>query len=472
MGRRGLVPAALGLALAGVVSMGAAQPCVPRVRALRDVIVTAGGQEVVELSWKLDSGCPLQRTLHSATPPVLTADAALLFTDARGAPIGEAIVALGPHLAPLGAVPLTALPPCARLRTGPSHMRFAVRLVARDGSFNGSWSAAASWYVAAAPVRARDVATAPVTDWGGAAWIGTSASAPSGPAQMSASLLRADFAVRGGAAVQSATLQVIGLGQFHAWVNGTPAATTASSASPVDLRGYENSPPWTDWADRLLYSVFDVTGLLVAGQPATLALQLGNGMYNVPQPPDGRYTKWTGPPQPRMALAALFIGFEDGSNQTVATAPGTAWMATDGGAVVFTHQYAGEDRNITLETPGWQLPGFNPAAYPLVAWSPAVACTPPTGVLLPVMHETPQVRAHGRRTRGGAGGGRCCSSLAVRQAWRTAGTIRVDSPVAACRLTLPPPPNPPPRTAGDGNAARRVHRAVGHARPRADGRGA
>lgn len=120
---------------------------------------------------------------------------------------------------------------------------------------------------------------------------------------------------------------------------------------------------WTDYNKRILYTVADVTPLLRSGAPNALAVTLGNGFYNVPPPSNGRYTKYTAQPfGPRALLAQLAITYSDGSSGVVSTSPGSDWMATDGGPIVFTHQYAGEDWNDTLAVPGWELPGFSPSA--------------------------------------------------------------------------------------------------------------
>ena len=113
-------------------------------------------------------------------------------------------------------------------------------------------------------------------------------------------------------------------------------------------------------------------------------------MFNVQVPPNGRYTKWTGSSGPRMLLLQLRLTFGDASTMdVVSTSSGGAWLATDGGAVTFTHQYAGEDRNATLETRGWDAPGWMPDSNSLVAWSSATNCTDdaPAGVLQPMAFE-------------------------------------------------------------------------------------
>jgi hypothetical protein len=199
-------------------------------------------------------------------------------------------------------------------------------------------------------------------DWpAGASWICTS---PTGALDERASVLRAEFALPAGRTAASALLHVAGLGQFRASVNG------------VDLLGAEfNAPGQTSWAKRVLYSTYDVPAALIASGANALSARLGNGMYNVPPPLDNRYTKWTGSFGPRMLIAALVVQLDDGSSFTLATSAGAPWLTTDGGPVSFSHEYAGEDRNASLEIPGYDMPGFDPqTANPLVSWAPAQDC--------------------------------------------------------------------------------------------------
>jgi hypothetical protein len=206
------------------------------------------------------------------------------------------------------------------------------------------------------------------------AWLCTAASAaPGAPWTAATSLLRGDFALPSGV-ISNATLFLTGLGQFQARLNGAPLSADA------------NAPGWTAWGKRLLYSAYAIAPAQLAGGGSanTLAFVLGNGMYNVPPPIGGRYTKWTGTAGPRMVFAQLEVGFGDGTVHTVSVDGSAGFLGTDGGAVAFAHQYAGEDYNGSLATPGWDAPGFDPvASNPAVPWAPAVDCTAraPTGAL-------------------------------------------------------------------------------------------
>ena len=288
---------------------------------------------------------------------LLSATRSFLATAAPNASAG----ADEPGVLRLAAAELARLPASRALS-----YRVRVRLAAVEAASNASapgrswwtpWSAPAPWRVGPGP-------RAPA-DWpSGASWICTS---PGGATDLRSSQLRAEFALPAGRTAASAQLHVAGLGQFRAFVNG------------ADLLGAEfNAPGQTDWRKRVLYSTYDVpAGLLSGGGAANaLAVHLSNGMYNVPAPSSGRYTKWTGSFGPRMLLAALVVVLDDGSEFTLATRAGAPWAATDGGPVSFTHEYAGEDRNASLEVPGWDAPGFEPSSSnPLVAWAPAQDCS-------------------------------------------------------------------------------------------------
>ena len=124
--------------------------------------------------------------------------------------------------------------PADVLSGGAAHHSYSLRV----GDGLGHWSAWAS----AAPFV---VAPPPhVSAWGGGAeWICTS------PASRDsrASMLRTNFTIPPGrGAVASAILSIIGLGQFAARLNGAPVGDGA------------NSPAWTAWEKRLLFSTVAV----------------------------------------------------------------------------------------------------------------------------------------------------------------------------------------------------------------------
>ena len=244
-----------------------------------------------------------------------------------------------------------------------STLTYRARVRCRDNGAWSPWSAPAPWHVA--PHAG--------AEWpGDAVWVCVS---PVSSRGLSASLLRTDFALPAGRSVTAAALHIVGLGQFRVFING------------ADVLGAEfTAPGQTAWGKRVLFSTYNVVDFLLAGQANALGVEMGNGMYNVPAPTNGRYTKWSGSSGPRQLLAALVVTLDDGSNATFATAPGGAWIGTDAGPLVFTPEYAGEDFDANFAVPGWAAPGFDPAASnPRVAWAPAAACTAeaPAGVLEP-----------------------------------------------------------------------------------------
>jgi alpha-L-rhamnosidase len=216
------------------------------------------------------------------------------------------------NTAPRAVVDVTSIDaPAAEVGALRAGGEYGVRV--RDAA-SGVWSQWATAPFHWGPGAARE-------DWTGAEWICTSPGSTDGRTSM----LRGSFNLPPAPAVVSAALVIAGLGQFSATLNG--ARMSAAT----------NEPGWTDFTSRVLYSVIDVTRLVVPGKNA-LGCLLGNGFYNVPAPPDGRYTKFTAPPYgPRAVIAQLTILLSDGSTTTVNSVPGE-WNASDGGAVVFTHQ--------------------------------------------------------------------------------------------------------------------------------------
>jgi hypothetical protein len=198
-------------------------------------------------------------------------------------------------------------------------------------------------------------------------WICTS---PITSLDTRSSMLRTDFTLPPlGKAVTSAVLHITGLGQYRVYINGNDI-----------LGNIWNSPGQTDWRKRILVSSFPIdTSIFIPASENSIGVILGNGMYNVPSPP-ARYTKWTGSFGPRMLLLSLVIMFNDGSNMTINSTPSSSsssssWIATDGGPISFSHEYAGEDYNESLSVFGWNQPFFDITTNPLVNWTLAQDCT-------------------------------------------------------------------------------------------------
>ena len=116
-----------------------------------------------------------------------------------------------------------------------------------------------------------------------------------------------------------AEIAICGLGQYVATLNGKPIG-----------RGDEfNLPGWTRSTKTCFYNVF--TPALKAGVENTLAITLGNGMYNVPQPGKGLYTKFVGSEGEKK----LIVG-------GVVKSSVEGWKVSQS-EVVRTHVYSGDD---------------------------------------------------------------------------------------------------------------------------------
>ena len=116
-----------------------------------------------------------------------------------------------------------------------------------------------------------------------------------------------------------AEIAICGLGQYVATLNGKPIG-----------RGDEfNLPGWTRSSKTCFYNVFTPT--LKAGEENTLEITLGNGMYNVPDPGKGLYTKFTG----SEGGMKLIVG-------GVVKSSVDGWKVSQS-EVVRTHVYSGDD---------------------------------------------------------------------------------------------------------------------------------
>jgi hypothetical protein len=164
-----------------------------------------------------------------------------------------------------------------------------------------------------------------------------------------------------GAKLAAATLSISGLGQFEAQINGRNVTAAVLT------------PSWSDYRKRVYFDTFAVTRFLRPG-PNVIAVQLGNGMYNVEPTPD-RYEKFHASFGPPKLIAQLTLRFADGSRQTIVS--DAAWK-TAPGPITFTSIYGGEDYDARLEPVAWDTP-----IYDDIAWSPATPVDGPGGALEP-----------------------------------------------------------------------------------------
>jgi hypothetical protein len=194
---------------------------------------------------------------------------------------------------------------------------------------------------------------------GDARWIAAQADAPAATATAVLSpsavdpiaapaglpIFRRSFTPR--AKVVSATLDISGVGQFEAHINGRNVTEAVLT------------PGWSDYRKRVFYDAYDVTKWIVPGENA-IGVLLGNGMYNV-ESPANRYTKFRGSFGEPKLMVALVLRFADGTEQRVVT--DGAWKSAKG-PITFSNIYGGEDYDARLERAGWDAAGFDDKGWP------------------------------------------------------------------------------------------------------------
>ena len=95
-----------------------------------------------------------------------------------------------------------------------------------------------------------------VSYWGRATWICSSPAST----DIRSSMLRTEFTLPVNRTPVSATVNVIGLGQFQLRFNG------------ADVGGDSNVPGWTTWQKRLLFSTYTIPAGTLRASPATNAV--------------------------------------------------------------------------------------------------------------------------------------------------------------------------------------------------------
>ena len=200
-----------------------------------------------------------------------------------------------------------------------------------------------------------------------AAWIADASELPSASQNGPLPLFRHTFLLP--AEPTSATLQISGLGQYEAHLNGRNITSAVLT------------PGWTLYTKHVLFDTYDVTSFLHAG-PNAIGILLGNGMYNV-QPDPGRYSKFDRSFGPPKLIAELTIHFAARPDLIITSSP--EWTTLPG-PITFSNVYGGEDFDARLEPSGWDTATFNDAA-----WKHATAVSGPGGALIP--ETTPPVKA-------------------------------------------------------------------------------
>lgn len=155
---------------------------------------------------------------------------------------------------------------------------------------------------------------------------------------LAAPLFRREFEIGGG--IQSAHLNICGLGYYEAWINGRRVGD------------HVLDPAQTDYDQRCLYVTHDVTAHVRLGSNA-IGVMLGDGFFNQ----DCVWGNGQGLSygEPRL-LAELVICLVGGERLRVVT--DASWRCA-AGPVIRSNVYAGEQYDARLKRDGWDLPGLD-----------------------------------------------------------------------------------------------------------------
>jgi alpha-L-rhamnosidase len=197
------------------------------------------------------------------------------------------------------------------------------------------------------------------SDWTGK-WINDGKKSPENDEDFynddPAPLFRKKFAVNGN--IRRARLYISGLGYYLSYLNGKR------------IGDHELDPGWTDYADRVYYSTYDVTALIQEGNNC-LGVMTGNGWYN-PLPlmmwgsRNLRKNIITGRPA---FICQLFIEKSDGEQQIITS--DNTWKFSEG-PVVRNNIYLGEVYDARREIHGWNEIGTDDGNWKPVSFADGV----------------------------------------------------------------------------------------------------
>jgi alpha-L-rhamnosidase len=146
--------------------------------------------------------------------------------------------------------------------------------------------------------------------------------------------------------VTSARLYVTALGLYEARLNGRRVGD-----------GFL-TPGWTDYAQRIPYQTYDVTGLLAEGENV-IGVVLADGWYAGFCGFDAKRAGAHYGTAPEL-LAQLVLTYADGSNTRIVT--DGRWQSSTG-AIRHADLLMGERHDLGLEPDGWDTPGFDSSGW-------------------------------------------------------------------------------------------------------------
>ena len=146
--------------------------------------------------------------------------------------------------------------------------------------------------------------------------------------------------------VARARLHITALGLYESRLNGRRVGDSVLT------------PGWTDYAQRVPYQTYDVTGLLRDGGNVIGAV-IADGWYSGFVGFDAKRAGAHYGTAPEL-LAQLSIRFEDGTEQWVVT--DSSWTGQFG-MIRHADLLMGEYHNLPLEPHGWDTPGFDAGGW-------------------------------------------------------------------------------------------------------------
>lgn len=159
-------------------------------------------------------------------------------------------------------------------------------------------------------------------------------------------LLRKEF--HSGKKIRKSRVYVSGLGYYELYINGMKVGDQVLD------------PAWTDYDQKVFYSVYDVTNMLKLGGNA-IGIMLGNGRYS---PYETTIEKNWHPLKKYGNSPILFyqqyILYEDGTEDVLVS--NTEWK-TAKGPIVFDDIYDGERYDARMEKDGWDEPEYDESGW-------------------------------------------------------------------------------------------------------------
>ncbi len=169
---------------------------------------------------------------------------------------------------------------------------------------------------------------------------------------------RKEFTVRG--AVKEARAYITAAGLYELQING------------VKVGDRVLDPAFTRFDRRILYSTYDISGLINAGDNA-VGVELGNAWYNHQPATTWDFDKAAWRARPSFCMD-IRIRYADGSEESVST--DNSWKTSSDGPLIYNNIYTGEHYDARRIRQGWSKAGYDDSL-----WSSAILKSCPSAVI-------------------------------------------------------------------------------------------